>query len=480
MQQAVSYNKPVLALCMACLLACIVTFCFTGSYVVFAVPLAIAYLFVFFYDWKAAYWILICCVPVSMQFMFMQRTGSLSFPDEPMCWLFLVYLVVMLAYKPNAIPKYFWYHPITIVVGLQFLWLLVAVFNSQVLFFSLKFLLAKVWYLACFFMLPLFVFRTKSDFKRGFLLVLAPMVATMIYITWQHYLLHFNFAKVNKAIGLLYYNHVEYSTVASMFLPLVCVAYPLSRGMKKSIRVLLLVLIAFYLVVVGIAYARAAVLAVVFAGLIALAIRYRFVNIIMPCFYALVIAGVMYMAKDNKYIDFRPDYQHTYMRHNFADHMVATFRGQDISSMERLYRWIAAVRMSADRPLTGYGPHGFYYFYKPYAVLTFRTYVSDNYEHSTTHNYFLFMLVEQGWPAMLLYALLVMVVFAQAQKIYHRFNDRFYKYCTLGIAMLFAACFVNNFFSELIETHKVGALFYLALALLVVLDRKSKEEIATA
>lgn len=84
------------------------------------------------------------------------------------------------------------------------------------------------------------------------------------------------------------------------------------------------------------------------------------------------------------------------------------------------------------------------------------------------------MLAEQGIPAMLLYALLVIIVFAQAQKTYHRFTDPFYKACTLGIAMVFAACFVNNFFSELIETHKVGALFYLSLSILVILTQKSK------
>ena len=76
---------------------------------------------------------------------------------------------------------------------------------------------------------------------------------------------------------------------------------------------------------------------------------------------------------------------------------------------------------------------------------------------------------------MILYAILVFVVFMQAQKIYYRFNDRFYKKCTLGVAMMFGAGFINNFFSELIENHKVGALFYLSIALLVILDRKSRE-----
>jgi len=63
---------------------------------------------------------------------------------------------------------------------------------------------------------------------------------------------------------------------------------------------------------------------------------------------------------------------------------------------------------------------------------------------------------------------------AQAQRTYHRFQDPFYKYCTLGLAMAFASSFVNNFFSELIETHKAGAFFYLIIALLLILDQKSK------
>lgn len=195
----------------------------------------------------------------------------------------------------------------------------------------------------------------------------------------------------------------------------------------------------------------------------------------MPVFYGTIAILFVYLIQDKKYVDLRPDFEHTYMHADYSSHIMATLRGQDLSSMERLYRWIAAIRMSVDEPITGYGPHGFYYHYKSYALPVFRTYVSKNEEHSTTHNYFLYMLTEQGWPAMLLYAILVMVVFAQAQKIYHRFNDRFYKNITLGLAMAFAVCFVNNFFSELIETHKVGALFYLILTLLIVLDKKSRD-----
>jgi O-antigen ligase len=147
--------------------------------------------------------------------------------------------------------------------------------------------------------------------------------------------------------------------------------------------------------------------------------------------------------------------------------------------MERVYRWVAAIRMGAEKPVVGFGPHGFYYHYRQYTFPAFKTVSSANVEKSTTHNYFLLLLTEQGIPAMLLYALLTIVVFAQAQRTYHRFQDPFYKNCTLGAAMMFAASFVNNFFSELIETHKVGSLFYLSLALLIVLARKSKKQGST-
>jgi O-antigen ligase len=262
-----------------------------------------------------------------------------------------------------------------------------------------------------------------------------------------------------------------------MFFPLLIVAYRLSKGKKYWERGALLLIMLFFLPAIYLTYARAAMIAVVFSLLIGVAIRMRLVNWVMPVFYTLIIWLVAFLARHNNYIEYRPNYERTYMHGDFASHMAATLKGQDMSSMERLYRWIAAIRMSKERPLTGVGPNAFYDFYKPFTVTCFRTYVSRNDEHSTTHNYFLYMLVEQGWPAMILYGLLVFFFFFYAQKVYWRLEDRFYKKLVLGIAMMFAAGFINNFFSELIETHKVGALFYLCIATIIILDQKSKTEV---
>ncbi|PZF73881.1 O-antigen ligase family protein [Taibaiella soli] len=458
-------------------LLCILLYALTGNFLCLATPFAFFYCALITINWKTAYWLLLFCIPFSIQIWFLNETLSTSVPDEPMMWLMLLLFGVLFASNPKILPEWWWRNPLVMIILLQFLWLIVAVIYSKELLISVKFLLAKIWFLTSFFVLPVLIFQKKKDFRTAFIVTVIPLMGTVFVIFYRHWQLGFNFRKIEKAINELYYNHVDYSTILSMFFPVACIAFVLSRNQKWWVRGILLFIALFLLPATYLTYARAAMIAIVFAVVIGIAIRIRLVNLIMPVFYGLITLLVVYMSRDHKYIDYRPNFERTYMHTNFTDHMIATFRGQDMSSMERLYRWIAGARMSTANPWTGVGPNAFYYYYKPYTVTSFRTYVSRNDEHSTTHNYFLYMLVEQGWPALILYAILVFVFFYQAQKVYHRFEDKFYRSVTIGIAMMFAAGFINNFFSELLETHKVGSLFYLSIALLVILDRKSKEPI---
>lgn len=459
---------------LAVLFLGVMLYAYTQNPKTILLPLGFIYVLLLLVNWKVAYFLFLFTIPISMDY---QITGSLStsLPDEPMMWIFMFMLPFIFLQDPKILGRGDWWKdPIVTVITLQFVWLIVAVIFSKELVLSLKFMAAKTWFLISFFVLPYYVFRKKSDYRNAFLLFLAPLVVTMIIIMIRHAARGFEFRRVEYAIGDLYYNHVEYSALISMFFPLLLVAIPMSRKWRNPfVNIILVALIAFFLPAIYLTFARAAVLAVIFAIGVAIAIRLKLANLIMPVFIAFIAFILVLMAKDQRYINFRPNYEKTYMHNNFTEHIVATFRGEDMSSMERLYRWIAAMRMSAEEPVKGWGPNAFYYYYKPYAVSSFKTYVSRNTEKSTTHNYFLYMLVEQGWPAMILYTVLIMVAIAQAQKTYHRFKDPFYKYCTLGAIMIFGAGFVNNFFSELLETHKVGALFYISLALLVVLRKKS-------
>jgi O-antigen ligase len=472
-------NKLFALASFSVLFLTIIIFAWTGIYYVLAVPFAFLYFALMGLNWKTAYWMLLFTIPFSVQINFNGDAASITLPDQPIMWLFLALFLILIARSPKIIPEWYLRDPLVLIVSLQFVWTIVAVIFSKMLFFSVKFLLVKTWLLVCFFIFPIWIFREKKDFVKGFFLLLVPMFFTIIAILISHARYGFKFEKIQKAVAatMLYYNPVDYATVISMFFPLlIVVCWPLIKKRHLFIKITLIVVALIFCAGIWFSFRRAALVGVAFSVVVGIAMRLRLVKLIMPMFYAMMMLLVVYMVDNNTYLQYRPDYNNTFMHKTLKDHLIATIRGKDMSSMERVYRWVAAVRMSTDRPITGYGPRAFYFYYKPYAVTSFRTYVSRNTEESTTHNYFLYMLVEQGWPAMLLYAILMAAIFAKAQNIYHRFKDRFYKLVTMGLAMLIAVGFINNFFSELIETHKVAALFYIPLAMLVILEKKSRDE----
>ena len=156
------------------LFATIVVFALTGSYFVLAAPFVFLWAVLLGVNWKTAYWIFLFSIPASIQINFAGDTMSITLPDQPLMWSFLLVFILMWASNPGVIPKWWWRDPLVLIVTLQFLWTIVAVLCSKMIFFSLKFLLAKTWLLVCFFILPIWIFREKKDFIKGFMLLLIP------------------------------------------------------------------------------------------------------------------------------------------------------------------------------------------------------------------------------------------------------------------------------------------------------------------
>ena len=132
--------------------------------------------------------------------------------------------------------------------------------------------------------------------------------------------------------------------------------------------------------------------------------------------------------------------------------------------------------MVAERPLTGFGPNSFYNQYRPYTVAAFKTWVSNNPEHSTVHNYFLLTAIEQGIPGLAILLLLWSGLLLSAQKLYHAFQSSFYRTVALITGVVLCMITLINLTSDMIETDKIGGLFWLCAGILISLQLKLKEE----
>ena len=447
-------------------------FVFQNTILYLALPvLFLAIVFLVYFP-KSFYFLFILSVPLSA-LIYIGDSLSTTAPDEPIMWLFFGLSLVILFFKPQVFPIKYLKNPIFLILFLQVFWMVISVVFSQNPLLSVKYALAKLWMLNAFVLFAFLMIQEKKDFKLLFLLLVIPISILAVQSFLKHAALGFGLWESNIVVQPFYYNHVDYSTVLSMIFPVLLIGFQLSKG-KIVQQILIGGLILFYIPAIFAASARAAILAVVFALFISLMIRVKKVRLVMPSIFFVVLIGAFFLAKDYQFIYLRPSHQ-TATQKTFSETVVGMFTGKDMSSMERFYRWVASVRMAKEHPLVGVGPNNFYDYYKPHAIPAFRTWVSRNPERSTTHNYFLYMLTEQGIPAMVLYGVLLMVLFRRAELIYHRTKDRFFKLAAMSLAMLMAASFINNFFSELLETHKVGGLFYLSIALLIIIDYKTSK-----
>ena len=140
---------------------------------------------------------------------------------------------------------------------------------------------------------------------------------------------------------------------------------------------LLLLGIVLMLIGINFAYTRAAYAALIAAVGLYWLIRWKAVQIALVISTLLLSLFIGFVTYQDNWLLFAPQYERTITHTRFENLLEATTRLEDISIMERVYRWVAASQMIQKKPFTGFGPGNFYFTYKEYTVSSFKTYVSE-------------------------------------------------------------------------------------------------------
>lgn len=392
------------------------------------------------------FYALLISIPWSLEHNFTESLGT-DLPDEPLMLLLAFAVVAMLLVQQKRVATARRLPVLLLLLFISFAWTAITVCLSTNVLLSVKYLLAKGWYLLAFVGAPLVLKGDEKLTKRAAIFLFCSMFVATCVTMVRHASYRFAFININDALVPFFRNHVNYSALLVFMVPLQLSFYKVAKNRRQRWAIgfsLLVVLVALLL-----SYARGAWLALV-VGLISYWLIKKRLLLKAYLFSFFVIAlAVVWVQQNESYLRFAPHHNTTIFHENFAEHLIATYKGKDVSTAERFYRWVAGARMSSEKWLTGFGPTTFNQHYKSYTIPAFRTWVSDNKEQSTVHNYFLLLLIEQGIVGMLLFVVLVGVTFWQAQKIYHRTNSPFWKTTVAAIAaILWMQCTVN-FLSDL-------------------------------
>ncbi|OWY25439.1 hypothetical protein C7N43_36810 [Sphingobacteriales bacterium UPWRP_1] len=453
----------IFALFAAFTLLCIMAAAVKEAYFALALPFSVIFgLFMVKY-FRQAFLLLWLLIPLSIEYE-IGETLATDLPTEPYIILLMGVAVMYYFANPRQLTRPLLNHPITVLLCLHVLWIGITALYAQVALVSGKFFLAKLWYVSVFYFLSILFLREEKHFKALFWCIAIPLSAVIVQTTVRHALLNFEFSEVNKTMTPFFRNHVSYAVILAVFLPF---ALHARHWYKQGTIMRLVVKVIILLMLTGIvfAYTRAAYLSLLLIPVLRFVFAKQLTKWIAAVAFMGVLFMVVYYANDYRYLNLAPDYETTIYHANLEDHLTATFEGKDISSMERVYRWIAAFRMSLQHPLTGFGPGNFYNFYQYYTVDDFETYVSDNEERSGVHNYFLMTLVEQGFIGLLLFVGLCLAVLVTGENLYRRMPPD-QKPFVMAVLVSYAIILFNLTMGDLIETDKIGSLFFMNMAIL--------------
>ncbi|MEL6392632.1 MAG: O-antigen ligase family protein [Bacteroidota bacterium] len=358
------------------------------------------------------FWALIACLPLSVEFYF----GSLGtdLPTEPLMIILTLYFFIHAICYWRGYAGWFYKHPISLLVILHLIWIIFSSIYATEAVVSWKFVLAKVWYIIPFYFLAGRLLDRPERVRKMAWLIFIPLLFVAVQTLVRHASYGFSFADQFRTMSPFMRNHVNYAGMIVAFIP--WLTYILWKG-KVTVRFLFIGLL--WITALYFSYTRAAYVALILAIGAFWIIRYSWLKPLMAIGLIGAIAGSIYLVKDNNYLEYAPNYETTISHERFDNLISATYKLEDISTMERAYRWVAAGHMVPYHPWVGWGPGNFRFYYKSYTVTSFRTYVSDNPEQSGLHNYYLMTLVEQGFPGLIILMGLLLLPLAWSQDAYN-------------------------------------------------------------
>ena len=433
-----------------------------------SLPLAFILLLQLLHNFRVLFYLLFFAIPFSVQL----ELGSLSLdmPDEPLMILFsgismLLLLSGKLLKKEDPIyPAYIW------VIGLV-VWMIFTTITSTHFFRSGKFLLAKLWYVFCFVTMANYLLKDRTHLVKTYWSFILGCLVVTVVIMMRHAAVGFSFEDSHGIVRPFFPNAVVYGAFLALVLPIAWILR--TRYELKSFEWWTLV-IASGIILLGIAlsFRRGAWVAIALLPIVYFLLQvklFRWVSI-----GVLVGTGLLifYLVQGNTFYYYAPNYEKTVFHEgDISGHLSATLEGKELSGMERLYRWVAAKNMIGENLWLGTGPSTFNQEYKKYTDDAFRTYVSDNPEQSTTHNYFLMTFAEQGLVGGILFLGICMYMVFRAIHVYHRAEDPQLKALVLATLLSLITVLFHSVLNELIEVDKVGPFFWLSLVAIHKLDR---------
>lgn len=412
---------------------------------------------------------MVFCTPlaVTLKDLGLSEGINLSLPTEPlMAGLMLIYILNELMNKIT--PKNILKHPITVIILIQLLWMFITTLTSVDFVISVKFFIARLWFVFSCYFVTTQLFKNKNNVIPFILAYAIPLAIVCVITTYKHAAFNFDDKIADWIVSPFYNDHTAYGAAVAMYLPIM-IALLFQSNISKLNKIFYVVLIAVFVTALVLSFSRGGWLSLATAAAIVvsflLRIKLRTILITIASFAIIFFSfqDEIFIALGRNNTDSEGGLDNTISS--------VTNISTDASNLERINRWSCAIRMFQEKPVLGWGPGTYMFYYAPFQKSNERTIISTNFgTNGNAHSEYLGPLSEEGVLGLGIVVVLFFAILFMGYRLYYSIKDRNMRILACGVFLGPFPYLIHGFLNNFLDTDKLSVPFWGFLAILVCID----------
>ena len=413
--------------------------------------------------------------PLSINFDNVGGGLGLALPTEPLFILMFLFITLRWLIKPDFRLEML-SHPISIAILAYLLWMWIATIFSTMPIVSVKFVMARTWYIVLFYFTCLSIFSNFKNIHWFFKAFTFTTLGLVIFTLTKHAADGFIRSSSYGISWPFFPDHGMYAAAIAFAVSILFIYAFAGRhfGISLPFAPFLVFLLAILIFGIVVSYTRATWLSLVAAiGVYAvLKMRIKFSWILLVLFGAFAYGiinqeKILYDLEANKQGSSDDIEGHVKSVSNVTT---------DPSNLERINRWKCAARMVSERPVFGFGPGTYVFKYSPFQksdeITLISTFAGDM---GDAHSEYFSAMSESGYMGLLTWIGIVLTTLGVSFKIFYRENPGKVRYTLLMAILGLITYYVHAFLNNYSQYDKIAVPLWAFTAVITALDLYHRE-----
>ena len=409
-------------------------------------------------------------LPVSVNLEDIGMGVGISLPGEVMV-IIMALLVLINLLNGRYITIDIIRHPVSIAIGLNLLWMVIASVTSTMPVISWKYMMMRIAFVGVFYLFFMQIMGSIKNIQKFMWLFAAALTAVIVYTLLRHS--QFNFIQqVNGYVPQPFFkDHTIYGACVAMLLPFFAGWFFIPSKARVFPRFFAVLVLPFILSAIVFSYSRAVWLSValITAGTVLILLRVKLRYIFTGL---LVLLSIGLYFKDP--LVYRLKNIESERGSTIKEHVTSIANvNTSASNLERINRWEAGLDMFSEKPLLGFGPGTYPFQYAPYQDEELMTRISTYFgDKGGVHSEYLKPLSESGLLGFLSFAAIILLTVSTAMRLTYYSRKKTVRILAATLLLGLTSYYIHGFFNFFLHTDKIAALFWGMTGFIVALDIK--------